>query len=193
MSSATSSSSGIPFQPQHYEAPRGPWFTRINWRIVVFAAVVGTLIGVPFYIWADEVITGGIHNHGDYKEVNLKAMSTFDMDQVNGSMDDIPKKFRDLEGQKVMMIGEMWNPISAGEDKLAYFVLVYSKTKCCFNGPPLAQHFVDGNVVNGATVYYFDTPVKAWGTMHVYIRKDTGGVIKSIYHVDIDKVEPIEN
>lgn len=179
--------------PNPYEAPRRSWITRINWRIAIFGAVVCAMVGVPFYIWADEVITGGIHNHGDYKEVDLKAMSTFDMDQVNGTMSDIPKKFRDLEGQRVLLVGEMWNPSSAGDDKLDYFVLVYSKTKCCFNGPPLAQHFVDGNVVQEAKVYYYDTPVKAWGTLHVYVRKDADGVIKSIYHVDIEKVEPIEN
>jgi hypothetical protein len=179
--------------PRPFEAPKRSWVTRINWRIAIFAAVILTMVGVPFYIWADEVITGGIHNHGDYKEVDLKAMSSFDMDQVNGTMQDIPKKFRDLEGQKVELVGEMWNPVGAGDDKLSYFVLVYSKTKCCFNGPPLAQHFVDGNVVDGSIVYYYDTPVKALGTLHVYVRKDAGGVIKSIYHVDIEKVEPIEN
>jgi hypothetical protein len=176
-----------------FEIPKRAWISRINWRIAIFIAVIGAMVGVPFYIWANEVITGGIHNRGDFKEVDLKAMSTFDMDQVNGTMQDIPQRFRDLEGKKVMMVGEMWSPVSAGEDKLSYFVLVYSKTKCCFNGPPLAQHFVDGNVVPGATVYYYDTPVQAWGTMHVFVRKEAGGVIKSIYHVDIEKVEPIEN
>ncbi|MGA3067084.1 MAG: hypothetical protein ABSF29_09580 [Tepidisphaeraceae bacterium] len=190
MSSATSSSQTL---SRPYQAPRRNWLARINWRIAVFGAVVLMLVGVPFYIWADEVITGGIHNHGSYKEVDLKAMSSFDMDQINGTMQDIPQKFRALEGQKVLMIGEMWAPQEAGEGKLSYFVLVYSKTKCCFNGPPLAQHFVDGNVAPGAEVYYYETPVNVWGTVHIYVRKDAEGVIKSIYHVDVEKVEPIEN
>jgi hypothetical protein len=180
--------------PNPYEAPRRSWITRINWRIAIFGAVVCAMVGVPFYIWADEVITGGIHNHGDYKEVDLKAMSTFDMDQMNATTNDIPAKWRSLEGQKIMAIGEMWAPHSSDNGRLDYFQLVYSKTKCCFSGPPLAQHFVDGNVVKGSHVYYWDVPVKVWGTEHTWIRKDPQtGVIKSIYHFDVDKVEPIEN
>jgi hypothetical protein len=189
--STASPTQKLSYEPQKYAAPKRPWIQRINWRIVVFGAVALLIIGWPFYIWLNEVVTGGIHNHGSYKEVDLKAMSTFDMDQVNGKMTDIPQRFRDLEGQQVMMTGEMWAPQEAGEGRLSYFVLVYSKTKCCFNGPPLAQHFVDGNIVPGAVVYYYDTPVHVWGRMHIGIRKD-GGIIKSIYHVDIDRVEPIE-
>jgi len=194
MSAATPpSSQTLSYEPRPFQAPRKSFLARINWRIAVFGAVILMLVGVPFYIWADEVITGGIHNHGSYKEVDLKAMSSFDMDQVNGTMQDIPQKFRNLEGQKVLLIGEMWAPHEAGDGTLSYFVLVYSKTKCCFNGPPLAQHFVDGNVVQGASVYYYETPVKVWGTLHVFVRKEADGVIKSIYHFDVNKVEPIEN
>jgi hypothetical protein len=37
-------------------------------------------------------------------------------------------------------------------------------------------------------------PVKVWGTQHIILRKDPqSGVIKSIYRVDVEKVEPIEN
>jgi hypothetical protein len=177
--------------PAQFTPPPPPWSQRINWRLIVLGAIVLTIVGVPFYIWLDEVVTGGIHDYGSFKEVDLKAMSTFDMDQRIGTMDDIPQKFRQLEGKRCMMVGEMWNPRGAGDDRLGYFQLVYSKTKCCFNGPPLAQHFVDGNVVRGSNIYYYDTPVKVWGTVHVSIHKDAG-VIKSIYHVDVDKVEPID-
>ncbi|MGD1278529.1 MAG: hypothetical protein ABR964_15055 [Tepidisphaeraceae bacterium] len=187
MSTATPSS-----PPTSYAAPRRPLIARFNWRVAVFCSVVGLIFGSLMYLWADEFFSGGIHDRGGFKEVNLKAMSSFDMDQTNATPADIPVKFRALEGQKVLMIGEMYAPQEAGEGKLSYFVLVYSKTKCCFNGPPLAQHFVDANVMQGAAVYYYDTPVKVWGKLHVYIRKDPGGVIKSIYHVDVEKVEPIE-
>jgi hypothetical protein len=88
----------------------------------------------------------------------------------------------------------MWAPNYAGNsERLNYFQLVYSKTKCCFSGPPLAQHFVDGYVMKGVHAYYYDIPVKVMGTLHVYVRKDpTSGIIKSIYHVDVEKVTPIE-
>jgi hypothetical protein len=188
-----------PSQELHYQ-PRAiakvPWSQRFNWRIMVFVAVVALPIMLIFFWWLNEFMSGGIHNYGAYKEVDLKAMSSFNMDQVNATLNEIPKKWRDLEGDKIMAIGEMWAPHSADDSaRLDYFQLVYSKTKCCFSGPPLAQHFVDCYVVKGAKhVYYYDVPVKVWGTQHVVIRKDPQtGVIKSVYRVDVDKIEPIEN
>ncbi len=189
--STTNSTTGLPYEPRPMFEPSRSLLERINWRIIIFTAVVVSIIGGIFGMWLNEVITGGIHNHGAFKEVDLKAMSTFDMDQQNATMDDIPQKWRSLEGQKVLMIGEMWAPKSAGDGKLGYFQLVYSKTKCCFSGPPLAQHFVDGNVVSGHTCYYWEEPVKVYGTVHISIHKE-GAVIKSIYHVDVEKVEPID-
>jgi hypothetical protein len=95
-----------------------------------------------------------------------------------------------LEGKRVLLDGQMWAPTSAGTDSVNYFQLVYSISKCCFNGPPLAQHFVDANVVPGRTVYnYGQDPIHVWGTMHIHFRKDPGGVIKAVYEVDVDKVE----
>ena len=71
-----------------------------------------------------------------------------------------------------MLIGEMWAPREASNGKLSYFQTVYSKTKCCFSGPPLAQHFVDVDVVKGTSAYYYDSMVKVYGKIHVNIRKD---------------------
>ncbi len=182
----------VAFQPPVFEPPPERWYQRINLRVLIFVGLIVAVIGVPFYMWVDEALSGGIHNRGAYKEVDLKAMSTFDMDQMNATVNDIPKKWVDLDGKDVLMVGEMWNPTVAGDQNLSYFQLVYSKTKCCFNGPPLAQHFVDGYVkVPG--VFYYDVPVKVRGKLHVYIRKDQGGVIKSIYHVDVTELDPIES
>jgi len=181
------------YQQQSYLPPESKWKKYLNIRIIIFSAVVLTIIGGIFFPWLSERLTGGVHDYGTYKAVDLKAMSSFDMDQVNASISDIPQIFRNLDGQEVLMTGEMWAPRSASDGRLGYFVLVYSRTKCCFNGPPLAQHFIDGNVVRNADVGYTDEPVRVWGKLHVFIRKDPDGVIKSIYHVDVDKVEPIDS
>jgi hypothetical protein len=185
---------GISYQPRPLPAGKPPFFQRINWRILVFISVILLPIALIFLWWLNEFLSGGVHDYGAYKEVDLKAMSTFDMDQTNATMKDIPEKWRNLEGKKVLMQGEMWAPNYAGDTaKVNYFQLVYSKTKCCFSGPPLAQHFVDGNVVTGKHAYYYDVPVKVLGTLHVFVRKDpTSGIVKSIYHVDVEKVTPIE-
>jgi hypothetical protein len=174
-------------------APRPSLRERINWRVVIFAMVTVIPIGALFYVWLNETVTGGIHDYGGYKQVDLKAMSTFDMDQSNATMENVPEKWRGLEGQKVLLIGEMWDPQNAGDGKMSYFQLVYSKTKCCFSGPPLAQHFVDGNVQTGVSAQYYEGLVKVWGKIHVFMRHDPEtGIIKSVYHVDVEKLEPLE-
>lgn len=192
---SSAASTGINYQPRPIDDYQPTWRERINWRIAIFVLVVAAPILGLFGWWLHEFIGGGITDYGAYKKVDLKAMSSFDMDQVNATTTDIPTKWRQLEGKQVVMVGEMWAPHSADEsDHLSYFQLVYSKTKCCFSGPPLAQHFVDGYVVKGKHVYYWEVPVTVLGTLHVYIRKDpTTGVIKSIYHVEVDKVTPIED
>jgi hypothetical protein len=177
--------------PHKFVVPKKPLLKEINLRMVLLGALAFLFIGFPFYIWMRDAVNGGIINYGDYSEVNLKAMSSFDMDQVNGQPSDIPARFRALEGKRVLFVGEMWEGQSAGDVSPQYFQLVYSIAKCCFSGPPLAQHFVDANVVPGHKVYYYpNTMVNVWGTMHIRFRKDPGGVIKSIYEVDVDKIEP---
>src|SRR5437868_14391585 len=99
----------------NYVSTEMPRVRRINLRMITFAAVVLFLIGYPVYIYLDSAITGGVKNiGGGVKQVDLKAMSDFVFDQQAGTRDDIPKKWRDLEGQKVVLYGELWNSLSAG-------------------------------------------------------------------------------
>ena len=58
-------------------AVKVPLSERINFRIIAFGLIFLTLIGVPAYWFFEEMITGGIIDRGDYKEVNLQAMSLF--------------------------------------------------------------------------------------------------------------------
>src|SRR3954470_16429474 len=100
-----------------------PLSERINLRMVVFFGVIGLLIGYPVYWFVHEQVTGGISDAGGgYKEVDLKAMSLFNFDQNNGKITDVPEKWRNLDGQKVILYGEMWAARSA-EDRVASFDL----------------------------------------------------------------------
>jgi hypothetical protein len=177
--------------PIRFVAPKASLIRRLNWRAALLAGIAFFFIGGFFYVWARDALSGGIINHGDYSEVNLKAMSSFELDQVNGQVTDIPAKFRGLEGRRVALVGEMWAPREAGDGSLGYFQLVYSRTKCCFNGPPLAQHFVDANVKRGVDAEYSDGMVRVWGQLHIRFRREKGGVIKSVYAVDVDRVDPL--
>src|SRR5437762_793941 len=104
--------------------PQLPPVRRINLRMITFAAVVLFLVGYPVYIYLESAISGGVKNiGGGVKQVDLKTMSDFVFDQQAGTLDDIPKKWRELDGQKVVLYGEMWNSLSAGDGRVGQFEL----------------------------------------------------------------------
>jgi hypothetical protein len=160
--------------------------------MIIFAAVVIVLVGFPMYVYLESAITGGIKDVGNgFKEVDLKAMSNFPLDQVRGTNEDIPKKWRDLEGQKVVLYGEMWQPFDAGDGTVKSFDLCYSIAKCCFSGPPQVQHFVKARVRPNRKVYYYSNLVKVVGVLHVNVVQDKdAGKISEVYQLDVEDIEP---
>jgi hypothetical protein len=166
-----------------------PLRERLNFRLIIFAAVMLLIVGYPVFVYLQSEWTGGIQDAGGgYKQVDLKAMSNFDFDQQMGRVVDIPKQWRDLDGQKVILYGEMYAPDSASSD-LDHFELCYSRAKCCFSGPPLVQHFVTSKAVKG-TVEYDGGLVKVKGTLHVKIIPGVQKVA-SIYQLDVESLEPV--
>lgn len=163
----------------------------MNARIVTFVIVALALIGYPAWIIIGEKVSGGVRNHGDYLEVNLKAMSTFEFDQVAGQQEDVPQKWRDLDGKKVMLEGEMWAPNYAG-DAVPEFELVYSVAKCCFSGPPKIQHFVLAKSKDGRPMPNFSNMglIRVTGTLKVKVEHDAGKVSR-IYAIDVEKLERV--
>jgi len=167
----------------------GAMTSKVNFRMIGFAAVLLALIGYPLWVYFDSVVSGGIKPaaHG-YLEVDLKAMSVFPFDQSGGTINDVPKKWRDLNGKKVVLYGEIWSPYSAG-NHLAGFQLCYSITKCCFNGPPQVQHFVDCRVDDGTSVEIHENLVRVKGVLHVNVKSE-GGKVSSVYQMDVESVDP---
>src|SRR5215212_7740890 len=94
-----------------------PLSQRINFRMIFFVALILVLVGAPFYIYLDSVLSGGIKDRGSYLEVDLKAMSNFPFDQTAGTVNDIPRQWRDLDGKRIMVEGEMWCPFSAAPEQ----------------------------------------------------------------------------
>ena len=164
------------------------FFQRINFRIIIFIAVFAGIVGFPVYIYLDSVLSGGIHRRGNFIEADLKAMSDFPFDQNNGTIDDIPQKWRQLDGKTVQVIGQIWAPDSASP-ALTHFQLCYSIAKCCFNGPPQIQHFVQARAAKGY-VYYSDGLVRVTGVLHVKV-KNEGGKVTQVYAMDVENAEPI--
>jgi hypothetical protein len=192
---ATPASVGSPpklHKPNYSTGPRPLTLAeRINPRMIAFCVTILIIVGYPFYIWLQATLSHGIINHGDYSEVDLKAMSSFEMDQELGTLNDVPARWRGLDGKKVMLIGQPWAPHNAANGGVGAFQLCYSISQCCFKGPPKVQHFVDcrsPDANNGMDLP--DTPmIRVFGTLHVNVIRGEGKV-QSLYQLDVSNMEP---
>lgn len=188
-SSSPAASPVVDYNPR--PAPRRKMPAWLNPRVLIFVAVFGLIIGAPVYMIADQMISGGIHHRADGStEVDLKTISLFPLDQQNGTLDDVPAKFRELNGKKVVLVGEMYAPGASG-DYVGGFDLCYSIAKCCFSGPPQVQHFVKTTPTKaGAGIPYYGGLVRCTGTMTVNVVKESDKVA-SVYQLKLDSIEPV--
>jgi hypothetical protein len=172
---------------------RRPLSERFNLRILVFVAVFGFLIGFPAYVYLRSVLSGGIEQRGDYYEVDLKAMSVFPFDQENGKVEDVPQKWRDLDGKTVVLVGEMAPGTQRASETDQKFDLVYSVAKCCYSGTPQIQHFIKVTTPPTATVNYTGMgALQVRGKLRVQVTRDPEtNKIDGVYHVVADRVESI--
>jgi hypothetical protein len=167
-----------------------PLSQRINLRMILFFAVIALLIGYPVYIYVDSAVSGGIKSYGNYSEVDLKSMGNFPFDGTNGTINDVPAKWRELDGKRILLQGEVWDPNEAGQ-YMTNFQLVYSIQKCCFGGPPKVQERVFVHIPQGMQVDNLSGSfAKITGTLHIKAEKDAGNVA-SLYTLVADKVEPM--
>jgi hypothetical protein len=177
-----------------YQTPglHTPWYHRVNWRIVIFVIAIGIVVGYPLYIYLDAALSGGIKDAGGgYKEVDLKAMSTFHFPQQDGTINDIPTKWRELDGKKVVLYGEIAPTMTSAGPFIETFQLCYSVAKCCYSGPPQVQHFVDSRPIPGAQLSYASGLVKVKGILHVKVKKGEEKV-DSVYQMDVESLEPVQ-
>lgn len=169
-----------------------PISQRINFRIVLFAGIVLIPLGVLTYLYLSVALTEGIRQRSDgWTEVDLMAMVSFPFDQKYGTIDDVPPKYRELDGKKVILTGEMVATTSAAPE-IEAFSLVYSIAKCCYNTEPQVQHFIHSTVVNGGKVPYYAGLVNVYGTLHVDVKKSADAPkVESVFQFDVEKVEPL--
>jgi len=162
---------------------------RINLRLVILLGI----LALPFlyfaYVIVDQALTGGVSKSGDVYSVDLKSLGSFPFDPVQDDDTSIPARWRELNGKKVALVGEMYAGGSAAP-RVPAFQLVYSIQKCCFGGPPRVQERVFVKAPPGEGVTYYYQPVKAVGTLHVGTRRVDGQVV-SVFEMDVDKVEPV--
>ena len=159
-------------------------------RVALLVLIILVPLGALGYIYWDFQRTGGIQALPDgYKLVNLQAMTSFEFDQQNGTADAIPAEYRALDGQKVVLEGEMVAGNSA-TGTVNDFDLVYSIANCCYGTAPKIQHFVKSQTVDGPVRFYDRQPVRAKGTLRIDVQKAEGRVA-SVFHLDVESVEPL--
>ena len=164
----------------------------MNLRILLFAALLLVPIGVIGYIAFDAGRSGGVRDRGDAVEVNLKSLSTFPFDQRNGRLEDVPEKWRDLDGKTVEVVGQMWAPDQI-RGPVSDFDLVYSIVDCCFVGEPQIQHFVQATAPQADEVrlYGQNDFIRVRGKLRVDVTRDDRGNITGVYHLDVEDVEKV--
>src|SRR6185503_20169265 len=96
-------------------AVKVPLSERFNFRIIIFAVIIGVVVGYPIYILLSEQITGGIHASGGYIETNLKAMGNFTFDERSGTIEDVPRQWREVDGKKLSLVGELYSSTQSAE------------------------------------------------------------------------------
>jgi len=160
--------------------------SRINGRLLIFLVIVA----LPFcwFGWqlASEAVNGGIHRQGDVTLVDLKTLGHFNFDRERSTIDDVPPRFRALDGQRVVLEGFMYSDDRAG--RASDFQLVYNVNKCCFDGPPRVQERV---FVHSETPQVIDISryVQMTGTLHVKVHRNEVGSIDSVYTLELENVK----
>ena len=167
-----------------------------NWAMIIRVGIVATLVlglvGYAMKVTYESVIKGGVVNRGDFYDVELQAMGNFSMDEKLGTVDDVPRQFRELDGKKVQLNGEVAPVGTDGGSQVSRFTICYSVAKCCVGGSPKPQHFVYCSTAGGKLVpnYLYSSRVRVFGTLHVKVTKEAG-IVSSVYHLDLERVEPI--
>jgi hypothetical protein len=184
----------VPSVPKPFDAAPAPadLRPRFNVRLWIFIAVISApflyIIGSAVY----DSITGGITDRGSYKEVDLKALGNFSFNKVAGRPEDVPERYRQLDGQRVMFRGKMFGPEDAGA-RGRRFQLVYDVNKCCFSGEPLVQERVFATAKKEIPIYDQNTLAEVVGTLHVrLIRDSVSKEIVSVYDMDVESAKAVE-
>src|SRR5687768_7565017 len=136
----------VEYAPAPAAPPAVSWRERVNLRLMILLGVPLLAFGWVTYVIVDQVRTGGIKDYGSYFQVDLKSLGSFTFDEMRGTLDDVPPQYRALDGKRVLLEGEMYNPY--GGAKVSEFQLVYSIQKCCFGGPPKVQERVFSRTPN---------------------------------------------
>lgn len=163
---------------------------KLNLRLIGLMAVICLPVAWMTYTFIKLNASSGIEQVGEYKRVDLKSMGNFPFDEVYDTEKAVPELYRKLDGQKLLLVGQMYVDFTA-EPTVDRFQLVYSIQNCCFNGPPRVQERVFAHVPQGNTrkMPVYGGLVEVYGTIHVKAQREKNRVV-SVFDMDVEKIQP---
>lgn len=174
-------------------APR-PLRERVNFRMIAFLALAAGPFLAVFYLFVTPLITGGITRSGDHFQVDLKMLGNFPFNQEAGTIDEVPQRYRELDGKRVALRGFMFSPTSAS-GRGTEFQFVYDVNKCCFGGVPQVQERVFARVPPGrkdVEIYSQYDLADLVGVLHVDVVRDKEtGVPLKVFTLDVESARRV--
>jgi hypothetical protein len=113
-------------------------------------------------------------------------LGDFAFDQVNGTLNDVPEAFRKLDGKRVVLKGEMWQPWYLPGSALNSFELTNVRDHHEWHAPKI-QDFVQCHSLG--SVQYTDGVVSVTGILHVNV-VSTGGKVTGVFGLDAERIDP---
>jgi hypothetical protein len=120
----------------------------------------------------------------DFSTIDLSTFQ-FPFDSDNGTLADIPKSIRDLNGQAVAAEG-MMIPLDAAE-AISQFALVPKWGPDPDSAPPV-QTVLGCKMSPGTALRYFPDRIRVIGIMHVAVVRD-GDYIVSLYSLNVQRAQ----
>lgn len=133
------------------------------------------------------IIAGGVKAwsfyYYRYRPIALKDFA-YPFDPDHGTIKDIPKWVRDLDGKNVVIEGWMI-PLDQAENisQFALFNGIFD-----LNHPLIPQRIFVCNMTHGNWAPFNPDSIRVFGKMHVQVVRDSGFIV-SLYSIDVTRVE----
>ncbi len=124
-------------------------------------------------------------------DLGFERLADFDYgDVLPRTTGHIPSRVRELDGQRVRIVGHVFPMATREGDPEMVFALSRTSPDCCFGRMPAINEWVLVRAPRNAKLPD-DPRIKAWvtGTLDVGETRDAEGVVLSIYALDAEAVE----
>ena len=152
-------------------------------RVPIFCCVVVAAVIASAVWWKERSPFGS-------GPIDVAELGKFDLDQANGVDADIPRPIRELNGRRITLLGEMWQPmLKEGTDAdVEAFDLAKLDHSSSWQSLRV-QDFVLCRVPPERKIAYYPNAVQVTGTLQVGIQKDNGRIFTA-FTMDVDSVQP---